>query len=596
MTSRVGIILVLLAACTGCLAAEDRPSLPGMTRQQGKVFLMENHCNALIAWHSMGITNATLVHMDTHDDFRAVTDEKISALQLLLKIGSYEEVFRSSDTSQFLNLKKKDSELIYDLGNFIYPCIKLGIVSRIYWVVPDHSMDKIQADRLRGIIQHNLPAKRFKSHNLDGGGFSAEIDGVELTVVCLRGLPSIKPGYLLDIDVDYFAFATAMSEDHLIGELSADPEEALATLARIAPSPQAVTISASVWGGYLPLLDRFLADAIFDCYTSGSYPPDARSLLNALWQFRTGNPDAILEHMPTSEVYKPAWQHMNALRLLSKGMIAEAKTSIVQAAESSHIYSKGLLDMAEALLAMKQTSMAADFLNSFESLNDGPSYNSLSIRAMTQIEQGAYKEALDISSALIRWDSNPYTQLIHASALQKSGKDREAESYLKQILIKQPANAPAHFNLGLIAEGRGDTAIAIAHYEQAISSRKAFWEAYEHLGHIQLQLGNLSAAEAYFQRAIAINPYTITSANNLGLILHKQGHLPEAADVFQRALAMNPEHTILRLNYAELLWSQGKSKEAEEICQSLIKQGANTSAAVLLEKIHRHNGMPAEKK
>jgi cytochrome c-type biogenesis protein CcmH/NrfG len=49
-----------------------------------------------------------------------------------------------------------------------------------------------------------------------------------------------------------------------------------------------------------------------------------------------------------------------------------------------------------------------------------------------------------------------------------AGRRREARAVLERSVRLQPANAQAHFNLGLLAAARGQAADAIRHFEEAL--------------------------------------------------------------------------------------------------------------------------------
>ncbi|GAG11179.1 unnamed protein product, partial [marine sediment metagenome] len=102
---------------------------------------MENHSTAYIVWHALNIKNATVVHLDTHDDCRYVPPEKIAALEKLVARRDYAEIFRLSDLESSFKFRVKPDKFLYDLGSFLYPCIVDGTISTFYWVVPDKILE-----------------------------------------------------------------------------------------------------------------------------------------------------------------------------------------------------------------------------------------------------------------------------------------------------------------------------------------------------------------------------------------------------------------------------------------------------------------------
>lgn len=577
------LIHIACIICAGCIAKLDETSYPGFVRQHENVYLMENHCHSLVAWHMSHCTNATLIHIDTHDDCRPISIEKQRQIAQLLGKTAYSELFSKSDTGRFLDLKVSDADMLYDLGNFIYPSLTMGLVSNVYWIVPQPRITAKQRERLKGVMQRSLPGSTAVGTTSRAGGFELSWSNRMIRVITLEELPTMPRGCLLDLDIDFFAFPQAMTEEHLVARINRNPEDVFRYLKEKVPDPQVITISSSVWGGYLPLLDRFLADAAYDFFLEHTFPVDATHLLTSLESIRKGTPSPPTE--ATDDVYTPAVLHFQALTALSTGDIASCKSKLLKAARLSPVYRKGLLDAAEALLSMNRAVAAKDFIETFESLNGGASYNSLAIRAMVAIDAGDTDLAMRESGRLIEWDSNPYTLLIHGAAVKAHGDLQKADSIFRRVLSLSPANSAAHFNIGTIREATGDLPSAIAEYRQAIELRPSLWQAHDNLGHLMLRQNQLLMAESHLRKALTLNPLHITSINNLGLALARQRRYKEAIEMFRNGLKLNPQNITLRLNLAEALLLTGKTEHAREMCEIILKQGENDKAVEMLRTI-----------
>lgn len=59
--------------------------------------------------------------------------------------------------------------------------------------------------------------------------------------------------------------------------------------------------------------------------------------------------------------------------------------------------------------------------------------------------------------------------LQHGATLHKEGRLNEAEDVFRKVLVMDPKNADAFFNLGALAEGRGDLVTALGHYRAALA-------------------------------------------------------------------------------------------------------------------------------
>lgn len=279
--------------CTMALLAVSSLStaepLPGVLRQQGSAYLVENNSGTYLTLHAAGLRAATVVHLDTHDDCRYVDPAKIARAAKLAGEGRYETIHRLSDLEPFFRMEVREDDQLFDLGNFLYPCIADGTVARLLWVIPNLELDDQSAARLREHLAVAFRLEDLKNYAAHPGtGFSFDLKGARVTVTTLPGLPTLKPGAAIDLDTDFFAFPRAMTDSHLTGALQWDPEEVVATLRKRVPEPSQVVVCASVWGGYLPLTLRFIPDACFDAFVTGTYPADARALLKTVTGVRTG--------------------------------------------------------------------------------------------------------------------------------------------------------------------------------------------------------------------------------------------------------------------------------------------------------------------
>ena len=217
--------------------------IPGITRRAGNVFLFENHNVSHLVWHALGIRHATVVHVDTHDDFRHVDSGKLGRIQRLLREGDYAQLYAKSDLEFSFQQKIRSSDMLFDLGNYLFPCLQDKTISRIYWVVPEKQMDPALAGRLAQHFQRVFKVESPVTARVIKEGL-IEFDLFEkcLTVSTLDSLPQMPGGSLLDLDVDFFAFPRALVDDHLPGTLIWDVPEVCRRLTERVPDPAVTTI------------------------------------------------------------------------------------------------------------------------------------------------------------------------------------------------------------------------------------------------------------------------------------------------------------------------------------------------------------------
>ncbi len=141
---------------------------------------------------------------------------------------------------------------------------------------------------------------------------------------------------------------------------------------------------------------------------------------------------------------------------------------------------------------------------------------------------------------------NPKNYLAHynlANTYKELGKFNEAEKSYKVAILLNPKFLEAQYNLGIILKKKGNFEEAILCHKKAISINPNFVNAYNNLGNIFNDLGNLDEAEKYYQKVISLNPKFAEAYNNLGIILEQKGKISIAKTKYEEAILLNPRLT-----------------------------------------------------
>ncbi|MEO8198863.1 MAG: tetratricopeptide repeat protein, partial [Thermoanaerobaculia bacterium] len=104
------------------------------------------------------------------------------------------------------------------------------------------------------------------------------------------------------------------------------------------------------------------------------------------------------------------------------------------------------------------------------------------------------------------------------------------------------------FNLGRLAEERGDRAAAEVHYEHTLTADPNNLSATLNLGTIAARAGDYAAARVRFELAVALAPDSDDAHANLGGELLALDDLPAAERELTRALELNPENRFAQHN------------------------------------------------
>jgi tetratricopeptide (TPR) repeat protein len=141
----------------------------------------------------------------------------------------------------------------------------------------------------------------------------------------------------------------------------------------------------------------------------------------------------------------------------------------------------------------------------------------------------------------------------------------DAERALRTALEKKPGLALAHFDLGLVYEGKGQIDAAIAAYEKELSTNpKAFRAAFNAAKLLQ-KIGRGDDAVAQFRKAIEIEPSFGTGQLYLAKALYEAGDLTGAQEWARKGLANHPEPRLAPLGHyvlADIYERQGRAADA----------------------------------
>jgi tetratricopeptide (TPR) repeat protein len=131
-----------------------------------------------------------------------------------------------------------------------------------------------------------------------------------------------------------------------------------------------------------------------------------------------------------------------------------------------------------------------------------------------------------------------------------------------ETLKREPHNAEALHNLGVIALQEGKAREAIRWLKKAIRRNPAYTDAYSNLGLALKGAGRLQDAAAAYRQAIAIDPDIAEIHANLGMVLKDLGLSDQSRAAFEAALGLAPDHPAILTNLGASLVNAGQAKEA----------------------------------
>ncbi|MBV9367520.1 MAG: tetratricopeptide repeat protein [Solirubrobacterales bacterium] len=136
--------------------------------------------------------------------------------------------------------------------------------------------------------------------------------------------------------------------------------------------------------------------------------------------------------------------------------------------------------------------------------------------------------------------------LIGAGIMQANAKQyQQAETTFHDVLVIDPANKYAWYNLGLIAQEQNQASKAIADYTRAISIDARYTPAMYNQA-ILLERTDLHAALSMYQRITSINSKAATAFLREGWVYDRLGEKAQGAKSHARAVALDARLAAVR--------------------------------------------------
>ena len=135
----------------------------------------------------------------------------------------------------------------------------------------------------------------------------------------------------------------------------------------------------------------------------------------------------------------------------------------------------------------------------------------------------------------------------------------------------QPGSGLAWYNLGAAYDYSGQSAKAIAAYQQALRINPGIAEAWNNLGIAYDDVGQFDKAIEASQQALRINPEDATTWHNLGVAYGKAGQPAKAIEASQQALRINPEDATMWNNLGVVYGKAGQSAKAVEAYEQALR-------------------------
>jgi Flp pilus assembly protein TadD len=122
------------------------------------------------------------------------------------------------------------------------------------------------------------------------------------------------------------------------------------------------------------------------------------------------------------------------------------------------------------------------------------------------------------------------------------GDDAAADEHYRAAFVRNPKDFLACLNLGNHAARRRDWPEALRFYQQAATLEPGSDDAESNLGGVYLALGDFAGAEQHLNRALTLNPRNLSALQNGALLRLREGDTGGARELVRRILEIDPRN------------------------------------------------------
>ena len=154
-----------------------------------------------------------------------------------------------------------------------------------------------------------------------------------------------------------------------------------------------------------------------------------------------------------------------------------------------------------------------------------------------------------------------------------TGRLDEAEQLASYVTARDPENAEAHFNLGVIYDAKGLNSYALSAFSRSVKLRGDYDESRINLANAYIKAGRLTEAREHLDAALDINPRSAHAWHLIGNICRAEGDNAGALEAYREALGNAPYYAPPRVGAAIVHSRAGSLAEAKKVLEDGVVYG-----------------------
>ena len=290
--------------------------------------------------------------------------------------------------------------------------------------------------------------------------------------------------------------------------------------------------------------------------------------------------------MPNADLGSQALQELRVRAMTSRGLayldlgkLPEAKADMQEVVRMSPRSASAMVNLAKVFIAERNSAAALDLYDKALAA-DAQNFDAVSGIVNTSIQLNQTAKAHARVDALVdanagRADVLAALHYLRSTIFTAEKNSAAAEKEMLASIDLDGNYLPAYSAYATLLASQNRTDEAIAQYQKVIAKKPAA-QVYTMLGILEDGRGNTAQAEANYRKALEISPDTPIAANNLAwLIAENQGNLDEALQLATGAVAKNQSVPVF---YDTLGWVYLKKGLAHSAVEQLKKAVAMEDA------------------